>query len=89
MDLVLEEPITLDILHLFKALMLLNMSYFIVFPVFVIIVKENLPMSYTVASTLPTLTKDILIDKIENFMAALSRLDTLAAHHYSTIDQSS
>lgn len=45
-------------------------------------------MSYTVVQTFPTLTKDILIDAIENFMAALSRLDTLAAHHYFTIEQS-
>lgn len=35
-----------------------------------IILNENLPMSYTVVQMLPIITKDILIDAVENHVSS-------------------
>lgn len=83
----LKSLTDLTFLSLFKTLMLLNLSYFIVFLVFVIILNENLPMSYTVVQMLPIITKNIYLMQLR-IMSALFRLNTLTAHHYFTIDQS-
>lgn len=67
--------------------MFLSLILFVAFIVFLIIPNNTLPISYTTVQTLPIITKNILIDATENH-ASCPRLDTLAAHHDFTRDQS-